>query len=640
MKAPEQKALLERQPAGAGTGLPVRGKRARASRHRPDAPSHDCGEALSAAQPGWRRGVGVGGAALYLALAALGGFAADSRLVSNFALKPAPSGTNALPLAEAERLYLAEIEHRALTLGKKGFPAFKDALREADAARLRALLSPQFRAEVVDLSQGRVPEHRAVSIRRLRPELEPGTRTFWLMRDAFVDYLLGLRRKFASNPILEMKLVEFAPLERSKLDGAWRGTCKFRIAGVAVAGGPLEVFFELEFRLARVADVDEIAKDKEWIESMKVLEAYEVAAPRSLLVDVAKERGLDPTRLWDNWKQPPEEASVVTGGVFAADVDNDGLTDLLVTDLNGLFLYRRQPAGGFEEITHQAGLPRAFRAVSNAAFADFDNDGWVDLVAENRLYRNSGGRFEDITGRSNLRVGNLKYIVGYSVADFDNDGRVDLYVARSWGPTGRYGKVTWFDGPGGPGNMLFRNLGRWAFEDVSQKANARAGRRSVFTTAWLDANTDGWPDVYVINEFGGGVLLLNQRDGTFQEHSLTSGLGDFGSMGLAAADFNNDGHIDIYTANMFSKSGRRIVTNLAPDSYPPDILAKMKRFFPGSELYQNLGGLQFQPRGKELSVRAVGWAYGPTFVDLDNDGFLDLYATTGFMTVDNQEPDG
>lgn len=580
------------------------------------------------------------GGALAFGLAVVTCSGIDSKLVESFPSQPASQGTNDLPLAESERLYLAEIEHRALTLAKKGFPAFTGAIHDADPARLRQLLAPGFRAEVVDLSHGSGPRSEAVTIRRLRSELEPGTKTTALSRDQFVAYLLDLRKQFAGDPLLEMKLVEFAPIERGKLGAAWKGTSKFRIAGQAAAGGTREIFLELGCRLARVAEVDEIAKDKEWIESMWVLEAYEASAPRSLLVDVAREHGIDSARLWDNWRQPPEQASVVTGGVFVADVDNDGLTDLLITDLNGVFLYRRRATGGFEEVTTQAGLPRDRRALSNVAFADFDNDGWVDLLLENRLYRNVAGRFEDLTARSNLNVGNLKYIVGYSVADFDNDGLVDLYVARSWGPTGRYGKVTWFDGPGGPGNMLFRNLGRWAFEDVSQKANARAGRRSVFTTAWLDANSDGWPDVYVINEFGGGVLLLNQRDGTFKERELTSGLGDFGSMGLAAADINNDGHIDLYTANMFSKSGRRIVTNLAPDAYPPDIIAKMKRFFPGSELYQNLGGLQFSARGKEMSVRAVGWAYGPAFVDLDNDGFLDLYATSGFMSVDNQEPDG
>ena len=144
----------------------------------------------------------------------------------------------------------------------------------------------------------------------------------------------------------------------------------------------------------------------------------------------------------------------------------------------------------------------------------------------------------------------------------------------------------------------------------------------------------------MINEFGGGILLVNQGNGTFQEQPLLDDAGDFGTMGMAVADFNNDGNIDIYTANMYSKAGRRIMENLPEGSYPPATFAKMKRFVTGSELYRNLGGLKFERVGKSMRAHAVGWAYGATFLDLDNDGFLDLYGTAGFMSVNKEEPDG
>jgi hypothetical protein len=158
---------------------------------------------------------------------------------------------------------------------------------------------------------------------------------------------------------------------------------------------------------------------------------------------------------------------------------------------------------------------------------------------------------------------------------------------------------------------------------------------------WLDVNDDRWPDVYVINELGGGILLVNHGNGTFREvHLIDGDPGDFGSMGMAVGDFNNDGRMDIYTANMYSKAGRRIMENLPADSYPPEIMAKIKRFVTGSELYRNDGGLKFSAVGKAARVHAVGWAYGAAFVDLDNDGFLDLYATAGFASVNKEEPDG
>ena len=80
--------------------------------------------------------------------------------------------------------------------------------------------------------------------------------------------------------------------------------------------------------------------------------------------------------------------------------------------------------------------------------------------------------------------------------------------------------------------------------------------------------------------------------------------------------------------------------NLSPGTYPPEIFAKIKRFVTGSELYHNSGGLKFDRVGQAMRVHAVGWSYGPAFVDLDNDGFLDIYATCGFVSVNKEEPDG
>src|SRR5262249_6569641 len=169
---------------------------------------------------------------------------------------------------------------------------------------------------------------------------------------------------------------------------------------------------------------------------------------------------------------------------------------------------------------------------------------------------------------------------------------------------------------------------------------ALGGHRSTFTAAWLDANNDGWPDLYVINEFGDGVLLVNNRDGTFSEHALADRPADFGTMGVAVGDVNNDGNIDIYCGNMYSKAGTRVIGNLAPDAYPPPVLERMRRFVAGSQLHLNRGGLKFEQAGQRMQVAAVGWAYGPCLADLDNDGWLDIYATAGFASRDRDKPDG
>ena len=81
------------------------------------------------------------------------------------------------------------------------------------------------------------------------------------------------------------------------------------------------------------------------------------------------------------------------------------------------------------------------------------------------------------------------------------------------------------------GNRLYRNKGGWQFEDVTAAAGVSGGQRSTFAAVWLDANNDGWPDLYVINEFGNGVLLINRGDGTFRGRQLTDGPADFGTIG-------------------------------------------------------------------------------------------------------------
>jgi len=93
-------------------------------------------------------------------------------------------------------------------------------------------------------------------------------------------------------------------------------------------------------------------------------------------------------------------------------------------------------------------------------------------------------------------------------------------------------------------------------------------------------------------------------------------------------------------ASMYSKSGNRVIGNLKDDSYDDEVMLKLKRMVAGSQLYRNLGDLKFDPVGKKLDLAGIGWAYAPALTDLDNDGFLDLYATSGFMSRSRDKPDG
>jgi len=202
---------------------------------------------------------------------------------------------------------------------------------------------------------------------------------------------------------------------------------------------------------------------------------------------------------------------------------------------------------------------------------------------------------------------------------------------------------SWVESEGGSsrGNQLWRNLGDWRFEDVTEKSGTRGGNRSVFTALWLDVNNDRFPDLYATHEFGNGVLLVNNGDGTFAEDSLIpSGYSGFGSMGATCGDVNNDGNIDLYLAQMYSKAGKRVIGNLREDSYNPEIMGKLRRLVTGSQLYLNRGDQTFDRVGNEKQVAAVGWAYGPALVDLDNDGWLDIHATCGYISRSRTKPDG
>src|SRR5207247_1417105 len=116
----------------------------------------------------------------------------------------------------------------------------------------------------------------------------------------------------------------------------------------------------------------------------------------------------------------------------------------------------------------------------------------------------AGKRFVDVTEMCNLRL--PAGISGIAVADFDRDGRLDVYISRH----GKQATGDWMTGKSGDrmGNQLWRNAGNWQFENVTKKSGADGGLRSSFTAVWFDANDDGWPDLYVPNEFGEGLLLI------------------------------------------------------------------------------------------------------------------------------------
>jgi hypothetical protein len=535
-----------------------------------------------------------------------------------------------LELPEVQRRYLWEIEHHGNLLVKHGFGPLAAALKESDAAALSRLLADDFHGFDLDRPRRVRAGCDYAEVERLQ---DAGHSPRSVDREEFVARLLAYRRLFGDKaPQVKLALMALHPRGRGVLEGDWEGTAQLRLHGEHAHGAPAEAVILLRYQVARPTE-EGLARPG-WLHSAQIVQALTAKAPSYLFADVTQQRGLDTSRLHDNWKTADFDPT--PGGVYVTDFDRDGILDVLVTDPSGPALYRGRSDGTFENVTAGHGLPSASLASTVAAWLDIDGDGWEDLILGDRIYRNeAGARFVDYTDRCNLHLPiDAANIV---IADYDRDGKLDLYVTRP----GRPGVRSWLDGKSeSPGNRLFHNEGNWRFRDATKASGAGGDHPSTFTAAWLDADNDGWPDLHVLNEFGDGLLLINNRDGTFSGRTLANRPADFGSMGLAVGDINNDGHIDLFCANMYSKAGTRVIGNLAEDAYPPAVLEKMRRFVAGSQLHLNRGGLKFEQVGPRMQVAAVGWSYGACLADLDNDGWLDIYATAGYVSRNRDEPDG
>jgi hypothetical protein len=551
---------------------------------------------------------------------------------------PKPTQPPTPELSQTKREYLWKVEHYGLLLGRVGFQPLADALKRGDASQLAALLAADF--------QGHVPSHpqvmsfhsELVSVERQRDGGQPPS---VVAKDQFVERLMGFRRLFERRPQVKVSLMGLGCERRPALDGLWEGTCLVRLWGETAPGKPAEVTLILAYRLPQ-PDASAYAPGG-WLKECGVVLSQVARGERYLMKEVAEVRGFSPGRLYDNWRNPAASPRTVTGGVYLCDYNRDGRIDVLITDVNGYALYRGLDAGKFEDATAQVGVPRRgpspfMTDALGAAFADLDGDGWEDLVLGSQVYRNlEGQKFELVfPDRTTLRIPASNAAI--ALADYDRDGRVDIYVARS-----NLTKAdSWLEGRTNDAidGQLWHNDGNWQFRDVTGESGTDGGGRSAFTALWLDADDDGWPDLYVPNEFGNGALLVNRHDGTFRALDLVDRPCDFGTMGATSGDVDNDGRIDIYAANMYSKAGSRIIGNLLPGDYPEQILAKMRRFVTGSQLHHNLGSSKFEQLGQKYQIAAVGWAYGPALADLDNDGWLDLVATCGHISQDPSKPDG
>ena len=338
------------------------------------------------------------------------------------------------------------------------------------------------------------------------------------------------------------------------------------------------------------------------------------------------------------------------GGVAVFDYDNDGRMDLFFT--NGALLkdpmpisempdkrepkywnrlYQQKADGTFADVTERAGLKGDGYGMGAAA-GDYDNDGYFDLFvtgyAENHLYHNNGnGTFIDATsklgigrnGSGGSGVGSSGWSTSAGWFDYDRDGRLDLFVVRymDWdfqsgsiycgGPTANLRAYCHPDNFKGASNTLYHQRADGTFEDVSKTAGIADPSGKGLGVAFADFDNDGLMDVFVANDSVRQSLYRNKGDGSFEDIAVMAGAGydengvSFAGMGVDCADYDNDGYMDVF------------ITTLSNEKYP---------------LYHNNGDLSFTYVTNSTGVGQItllysGW--GTRFIDVDNDGLRDLF---------------
>jgi tetratricopeptide (TPR) repeat protein len=333
-------------------------------------------------------------------------------------------------------------------------------------------------------------------------------------------------------------------------------------------------------------------------------------------------------------------------GIAVGDIDNDGVDEVYVCQPGGLpnRLYRFGPGGSAEDITERSGLD-ILDDTTSALFVDLRNLGRQDLIVLRAsgplLFLNRGdGRFDELPDAFRFRTRPQGSFTGMAAADYDRDGRVDLYLCSYvyFQSEDQYQYPSpYHDATNGPPNFLFRNRlteRGGAFEDVTEESGiAENNNRFSFAAAWCDFDGDGWPDLYVANDFGRNNLYRN-RGGKFRDEAAKAGVEDMGP-GMSASwfDYDGDGRPDLYVSNMWTAAGQRVVRD--PEFHPAvGFEEAYRRHTKGNSLYRNRGDGTFEETGAAEGVEMGRWAWGSGGFDFDHDGVPEILVATGMVTSD------
>lgn len=341
------------------------------------------------------------------------------------------------------------------------------------------------------------------------------------------------------------------------------------------------------------------------------------------------------------------------GGVAIGDFNNDNMPDIFFSGnqvTNKLYL--NQGDFKFKDVSKESGIEALNKWNTGVALADINNDGFLDIYVcsamlnsdeekKNILYINQGLNKNNIPTftdkASEFGVEESGNSMGATFFDYNKDGLLDLYVLNNVDihilPSNFRKKIT--DGSALSNDKLYKNNGDGTFKDVTLEAGITIEGYGLGLSI-ADLNYDGWPDIYVSNDYlSNDILYINNQNGTFS-NKIKENIKHQSkfSMGNDISDFNNDGYLDIITLDMLGETNRRLKTTLSGHKYTEYILNE--RF--GYE-YQHTRNMLQKGNGNNIPFSEIGlmagiaktdWSWSPLFADMDNDGYQDLLITNGF----------
>ena len=346
-------------------------------------------------------------------------------------------------------------------------------------------------------------------------------------------------------------------------------------------------------------------------------------------------------------------------GLAVGDLNNDGLSDIFFgANMSNCGLYLNKGGLIFEDATKKAGINTAGKWVTGVAMVDINQDGWLDIYLSvggniqddyhNLLYISNGNKDNLAFKESAAAVGldDNGYSTQAEFFDYDRDGDLDVYIVTSAMniPNKNTIRTRKNDGSVINTDRLYRNegidpeTGLPEFINVSREAGISWDGFGL-GVAVCDINRDGWPDVYVCNDYiTNDLLYVNQGDGTFREmvkdyFKHTS----YSAMGMDISDFNNDGLIDIFTVDMQPEDyyRKRIMTGnmRGLERYSQEVGRGYSHQYVQNVLQLNNGKVEgrykFSDIGQMAGVFETDWSWAPLFADFDNDGYKDLFIGNG-----------